>query len=39
MFGKNTEPKIAEKQAKQKVKDKAAIEKFGVDFDNYTPRT
>ena len=37
MFGKNTETKIAEKQAKQKVKDKAAIEKFGLDFDNYTP--
>ena len=37
MFGKNTEVKIAEKQAKQESKDKAAMEKFGLDFDSYTP--
>lgn len=36
MFGKNTETKIAEKQAKQENKDKAAMERFGLDFDNYT---
>lgn len=37
MFGKNTEAKIAEKQAKQEANDKAAMEKFGLDFDDYTP--
>lgn len=36
MFGKKTENKIAEKQAQQAAKDKAAIERFGLDFDSYT---
>lgn len=36
MFGKNAEDKAAEKQAKQEAKDKAAMEKFGLDFDSYT---
>lgn len=35
MFGKNAEDKAAEKRAKQEVKDKAALEKFGLDFDSY----
>ena len=34
--GKNAEDKAAEKQAKQEAKDKAAMEKFGLDFDSYT---
>lgn len=36
MFGKKADDKIAKKQAEQEVKDKAAMEKFGVDFDSYT---
>lgn len=36
MFGKSAEDKAAEKQAKQEAKDKAAMEKFGLDFDSYT---
>jgi len=36
MFGKSAEDKAAEKQAKQAAKDKAAMEKFGLDFDSYT---
>lgn len=47
MFGKSAEEKaaekqmkqdakVAEKQAKQDAKDKAAMEKFGLDFDSYT---
>ncbi len=36
MFGKSSEDKAAEKQAKQEAKDKAAMEKFGLDFDSYT---
>lgn len=36
MFGKNADAKAAEKQAKQTAKDKAAMEKFGLDFDSYT---
>ena len=30
------EDKMAEKQAKQAAKDKAALEKFGLDFENYS---
>ena len=36
MFGKKADDKIAKKQAEQEAKDKAAMEKFGVDFDSYT---
>lgn len=36
MFGKSAADKAAEKQAKQEAKDKAAMEKFGLDFDSYT---
>ena len=36
MFGKSAEDKAAEKQAKQEAKDRAAMEKFGLDFDSYT---
>ena len=36
MFGKKADDKIAKKQAEQGAKDKAAMEKFGVDFDSYT---
>ena len=36
MFGKKADDKIAMKQAEQEAKDKAAMEKFGVDFDSYT---
>ena len=36
MFGKSAEDKAAEKHAKQAAKDKAAMEKFGLDFDSYT---
>lgn len=36
MFGKSSEDKMAEKQAKQAAKDKAALEKFGLDFENYS---
>ena len=36
MFGKSAEDKAAEKQAKQAAKDKAAMEKFALDFDSYT---
>lgn len=36
MFGNNKAEKVAEKQAQQEAKDKAAIEKFGLDFDTYT---
>ncbi|OJU17555.1 MAG: hypothetical protein BGN88_10950 [Clostridiales bacterium 43-6] len=36
MFGNSKADKAAEKQAQQEAKDKAAIEKFGLDFDNYT---
>lgn len=36
MFGKKADDKIAKKQAEQEVKDKAAMEKFGVDFGSYT---
>lgn len=36
MFGNNKTDKAAEKQVQQKAKDKAAVEKFGLDFDNYT---
>ena len=36
MFGNSKVDKTAEKQTKQDAKDKAAIEKFGLDFDNYT---
>lgn len=36
MFGKKADDKIAKKQAEQEAKDKAATEKFGVDFDSYT---
>lgn len=36
MFGKSAEDKAAEKREKQEVKDKAAMEKFGLDFDSYT---
>ena len=36
MFGKKADDKIAKKQAEQEAKDKAAMEKFAVDFDSYT---
>ncbi len=36
MFGKSAEDKAAEKWEKQEAKDKAAMEKFGLDFDSYT---
>ena len=36
MFGKKADDKIAKKQAEQEAKDKAAMEKFSVDFDSYT---
>ena len=36
MFGKKADDKIAKKQAEQEAKDKAAMEKFVVDFDSYT---
>lgn len=36
MFGKKADDKIAKKQAEQEAKDKASMEKFGVDFDSYT---
>ena len=36
MFGKSAEDKAAEKQARQEAKDKAAMEKFGLNFDSYT---
>ena len=36
MFGNSKADKAAEKQAQQEAKDKAAIEKFGLDFDNYS---
>ena len=36
LFGKKADDKIAKKQAEQEAKDKAAMEKFGVDFDSYT---
>lgn len=36
MFGKNTETKVAEQQAKQAAKDKASMERLGVDFSSYT---
>lgn len=36
MFGKSSDDKMAEKQAKQEAKDKAALEKFGLDFDSYS---
>lgn len=36
MFGKSTKDKAEEKQVKQEAKDKAAMEKFGLDFDSYT---
>ena len=36
MFGKKADDKIAKKQAEQEAKDKAAMEKFCVDFDSYT---
>lgn len=36
MFGKKADDKIAKKQAEQEAKDKAAMEKLGVDFDSYT---
>ena len=36
MFGKSLEDKMAEKQAKQAAKDKAASKKFGLDFENYS---
>lgn len=36
MFGKKADDKIAKKQAEQEAKDKAAMEKSGVDFDSYT---
>ena len=36
MFGNSKADKFAEKQAQQEAKDKAAIEKFGLDFDNYS---
>ena len=37
MFGKKADDKIAKKQAEQEAKDKAAMEKFGVDFDSCVP--
>lgn len=36
MFGKSTETKVAEQQTKQAAKDKASMERFGVDFSSYT---
>ena len=36
MFSKNPQDKAAEKQAKQDAKDKAALEKFGLDFESYS---
>lgn len=36
MFGNSKADKAAKKQAQQEAKDKAAIEKFGLDFDNYS---
>lgn len=36
MFGKSSADKEAKKQAKQEAKDKAALEKFGLDFENYS---
>ena len=36
MFGKRSEDKTAEKEAKQAAKDKAALEKFGLDFESYS---
>lgn len=36
MFGRSSDDKIAEKQAKQAAKDKAALEKFGLDFESYS---
>ena len=35
MFGKKADDKIAKKQAEQEAKDKAAMEKFGVDFGRH----
>ena len=35
-YYKKADDKIAKKQAEQEAKDKAAMEKFGVDFDSYT---
>ena len=37
MFGNSKVDKAVEKQAQQEAKDTAAIEKFGLDFDNYSP--
>ena len=34
MFGKKADDKIAKKQAEQEAKDKAAMEKFGVDIES-----